>query len=141
METRFLIDIRTLCHESREALGYTSCDERINFIGLSGLHPTIRVPARAEPGGPNALAGRVRWAGPSPTPTNRRQPTEESGRGAPAMMGPVWSMHAGNCIRRYRFQQAAANRLVRKRKLANRARAVGCNNSTHGHVSAQYPRC
>ena len=35
---------------SREAIGFIavcfSCDELINSIGLSGLHPTIRVPAR-----------------------------------------------------------------------------------------------
>ena len=41
---------------SREALGFIavcfSCDELINSIGLSGLHPTIRVPARPEPEGP-----------------------------------------------------------------------------------------
>ena len=29
-----------------------SCDELINSIGLSGLHPTLRVPARPEPEGP-----------------------------------------------------------------------------------------
>ena len=29
-----------------------SCDELINSIGLSGLHPTLQVPARPEPEGP-----------------------------------------------------------------------------------------
>ena len=29
-----------------------SCDELINSIDLSGLHPTIRVPAPPEPEGP-----------------------------------------------------------------------------------------
>ena len=29
-----------------------SCDELINSIGLSGLNPTLRVPARPEPEGP-----------------------------------------------------------------------------------------
>ena len=41
---------------SREAFGFKavrfSCDERINRIGLSGLHPTIRGLARPEPEGP-----------------------------------------------------------------------------------------
>ena len=51
------IDIKTLCLRlSREAFGFIavcfSCDELINCIGLSGLHPTLRVPARPEPEGP-----------------------------------------------------------------------------------------
>ena len=50
-----LIDIKTLSRLG-EALGYIavcfSCDELINSIGLSELHPTIRVPARPEPEGP-----------------------------------------------------------------------------------------
>ena len=41
---------------SREPLGFLAvcfaCDELINSIGLSGLHLTIRVPARPEPEGP-----------------------------------------------------------------------------------------
>ena len=41
---------------SQEALGLIavcfSCDELINSIDLSGLHPTIRVPAPPEPEGP-----------------------------------------------------------------------------------------
>ena len=75
------IDIKTL---SREALGFIavcfSCDELINNIGLSGLHPTLRVPARPEPDGPTArpagwgsftqLTGRV-WSAAISTPGSR----------------------------------------------------------------------
>ena len=41
------IDNKTICIAVR-----FSCDELINSIGLSGLHPTLRVPARPEPEGP-----------------------------------------------------------------------------------------
>ena len=43
--TQFLIAVRFI------AVCF-SCDELINSIGLSGLHPTLQVPARPEPEGP-----------------------------------------------------------------------------------------
>ena len=63
---------------SREALGFIavcfSCDELINSIGLSGLHPTIRVPPRAgrpatlkvAPVGVMLDCARLTWLGQAP---------------------------------------------------------------------------
>ena len=55
-DAQFFIAVHWIKTLSREALGFIAvcfCATRmINSIGLSGLHPTIRVPARSEPEGP-----------------------------------------------------------------------------------------
>ena len=86
---------------SLEALGFIavcfSCDELINSVGLSGLHPTLKVPARAgrpitgvrlkgsqanaHAGAPNARPGRARPRREARASPPTRAPT--CGRSAP----------------------------------------------------------